>query len=73
MNLSKLYGKNINPSCTYCLYCVDNGAENGTIICEKGKNTGDASTCGSFRYEPTMREPKSQPLLAEFNPEDFKI
>ena len=73
MNLSKLYGKNIIPSCGYCLYAVDNDGEKGTIVCEKGKNTADCASCGAFRYEPTLREPKQQPLLASFNPEDFKI
>ena len=73
MNLSKYYGKNIIPSCKYCLHYIDNPLEPGTMICEKGKKTENCATCGAFRYEPTLREPKEQPLLADFNPEDFKI
>lgn len=73
MNLSKFYGKNIIPSCKYCLYYVDDPAQEGTMICEKGKNTANCSSCGAFRYEPTLREPAEQPLLKEFSPEDFKI
>lgn len=73
MNLSRLYGKNINPSCKYCLYYADNPADGSTMICEKGKNTENGSSCGAFRYEPTLREPAEQPLLKEFSPEDFKI
>ncbi len=73
MNLSKLYGKNIIPSCKYCLYAIDNPAEPGTMICERGKNPENCSGCASFRYEPTLREPKEQPLLPAFRPEDFQI
>lgn len=65
MNLSKLYGKNIMPSCKYCLYFK---AEN----CEKEQDTSDGS-CRYFRYEPTMREPKILPPLSGFKPEDFQI
>lgn len=73
MNLSKYYGKNIIPSCKYCLYGLDSSEESGTIRCEKGRPTGEADACSAFRYEPTLREPKEQPLLAEFRPEDFQI
>lgn len=73
MNLTKLYGKNIIPSCKYCLYYVDNPSEPGIMICEKGKKTENTSSCGAFRYEPTLREPAEQPLLKEFSPEDFRI
>jgi hypothetical protein len=73
MNLSKLYGKNIIPSCKYCLHYIDNPSASGTMICEKGKNVENCASCGSFRYEPTLREPKEQPLLAEFDPESFKL
>ncbi len=73
MNFTRLYGKNINPSCKYCLYYVDNPNDLGKMICEKGKNTENCTSCGAFRYEPTLREPKEQPLLKQFSPEDFKI
>lgn len=73
MNLSKLCGKNIVPSCKYCLYYIDNPSDMGTMVCEKGKNTENCASCGAFRYEPTLREPKELPLLAEFSPEDFQI
>ena len=72
MNLSRFYGKNINPSCKYCLYYLDSQTQPGTMICEKGRNTENGS-CGAFRYEPTLREPAEQPLLKEFSPDDFKI
>lgn len=73
MNFSRFYGKNINPSCKICLYYIDSGEQNGKMICEKGKNPESGKPCGAFRYEPTLRKPKTQPLLAEFSPEDFKI
>lgn len=73
MNLLKYYGKNIHPSCQYCLYGVESPEGTGEIGCEKGRNPGENNPCVSFRYEPTLREPRQQPLLAEFSPEDFKI
>ena len=73
MNLSKYYGKNIIPSCKYCLYYIDNHSESGTMICEKGRKNNDCNSCSAFRYEPTLREPVVQPLLKEFSPNDFKI
>ncbi len=73
MNLSKLFGKNIIPSCKYCFYYVDSPDQSGKMICEKGKDCENSSGCGAFRYEPTLREPRELPLMAEFNPEDFRI
>lgn len=70
MNLSKYYGKNINPSCAYCLYCSTEGKK---LKCDKEQDTASASTCRMFRYEPTMREPKTLPPLTGFKPEDFQI
>ena len=70
MNLSKYYGKNINPSCDYCLHCSIEGEKK---ICEKEQDTASGSSCRMFRYEPTMREPKTLPLLTGFKPEDFRI
>ncbi len=73
MNLSRFYGKNINSSCKYCLYYIENPSEPGTKTCERGKPTENGASCGAFRYEPTLREPPEQPLLKEFSPEDFRI
>ncbi|MBQ9901596.1 MAG: hypothetical protein IJM51_04330 [Clostridia bacterium] len=73
MNLSKFYGKNIHPACKYCLYYAADQTQPDTMKCEKGKNTENGSSCGAFRYEPTLREPAEQPLLKEFRPEDFRI
>lgn len=70
MNLSKFYGKNINPSCSYCLYC---SVEKNELKCEKNRDAASNSSCGLFKYEPTMREPKKIPPLKNFKPEDFQI
>ncbi len=70
MNLSKYYGKNISPSCQYCLYC---STEDDKLKCDKGQDTASGSTCRLFKYEPTMREPKTLPPLTGFKPEDFQI
>ena len=76
LNLSKLYGKNIVPSCKCCFYYVEttaSGEQSEKKICEKGKDLSSCTSCGAFRYEPTLRQPKEQPLLKDFSPEDFKI
>lgn len=70
MNLSRLYGKNIVPACQYCLHC--SGSEEG-LQCDKESAAAPNGSCGSFRYEPTMREPKNLPSLGSFKPEDFQI
>lgn len=69
MNLTKYYGKNITPSCKYCLHCGEN--EDGKS-CDKGNDMANGS-CKQFKYEPTMREPKTLPALTGFKPEDFQI
>lgn len=70
MKLSRYYGKNISPDCKYCLHCK---SSNDGVKCCKGKSGVVNGSCSSFRYEPTMREPKLLPSLGNFKPEDFKI
>lgn len=70
MNLSKFYGKNINPSCSYCFYCSIEGEK---LKCEKERDAEQNGPCNLFKYEPTMREPKKLPPLGNFKPEDFQI
>lgn len=50
----KLFGKNIKPSCTYCLNSV---YENDTCHCIKNKTIID-DKCKSFKYDPLMRVPQ---------------
>ncbi len=73
MNLSKYYGKNIVPACRYCLYGKAAGENGEQITCEKGKNAAPNASCGAFRYEPTLRQPKEAPSLGQFKPEDFML
>lgn len=47
----KLFGKNIKPSCTYCLNSV---YENDTCHCIKNKTIID-DKCKSFKYDPLMQ------------------
>lgn len=69
MNLFRLYGKNIPPSCAYCLYADGQG---GDFRCEKGKSPENGA-CKAFEYEPTLREPKETPSLGTYSPEDFQL
>lgn len=69
------FNKNIEPSCTYCRFGSAMG--NDEYACSKRGIVSGAGTgsCGSFRYEPTKREPESLPKLrtSGFSDEDFAV
>lgn len=65
----KLFGRNITPSCSYCLNSV---FENNTCNCSKGKTIVD-DKCKGFRYDPLMRIPQSVPTLRKYTLDDFKL
>lgn len=65
----KLFGRNITPSCSYCLNSV---FQNNTCHCSKGKTIID-DKCKGFRYDPLMRIPQSAPTLHEYTLDDFKL
>ncbi len=64
-----LFGKNIEPNCEYCdRYDKDGDA----FICTAKKQIKNGK-CRKFQYNPTLRVPKSENNLMDFNKEDFDI
>ncbi len=70
MSLEKLFGKNIAPSCEYCLYVVKRKGSNP--VCRYGLPSED-KVCGKYAYDPLKREPRVRPNLPKFTAEDFKL
>lgn len=65
-----LFDKKITPACRYCFFVR---VENGRLVCDKKGSVGENDRCMRFKYDPTLREPKIEPLPAEFSAEDFKL
>lgn len=66
----KLFGKNIEPDCSYCSNCITDDI--GRRICIKNTYPENGQ-CKKFRYDPLMRKPFKPPVLPKFDPEDFQI
>jgi len=56
-----LFKSNIEPSCAYCRFSTALG-DDEYVCSERGIMSGYGS-CGSYRYEPTKREPQALPDL----------
>lgn len=68
----KLYGNRVSPACAVC----GNGRRAGdgeVILCPRKGITDPAYHCRKFVYDPLRRVPFSQPDLAAFSEEDFKL
>ncbi len=65
----KLFGKNIEPNCTYC----DNfNTDAESAFCEAKKEIKNGK-CRKFSYNPTLRTPNIEAQLMQFSKEDFEI
>ena len=63
MAKKKLFGNNIKPACKYCLLCTPD--ENGEkFSCTKYGDVKPYDACKKFSYNPLMRIPKKEVLLA---------
>ncbi len=65
-----LFDKKITPACRYCFFAK---MENGRLVCDRKGYVGENDKCMRFKYDPTAREPKVEPLPAEYSAEDFKL
>ncbi len=70
MSLKKLFGKNIEPKCEYCRYCVNR--KGGASVCRYGLPSED-KVCRKYEYDPLKREPRVLPSLQRFTADDFKL
>ena len=68
-----IFNRNIEPSCSYCRFGTTLG--NDEYACTKRGIVSAFNSCGSFRYEPTKREPEALPKLktSALSEEDFAI
>ncbi len=62
-----LFGENIPVN---CLYCDNFNKTEGS--CLKNRVIKDGK-CSKFRYNPTLRTPKSEAALMQFSKEDFEL
>lgn len=69
MKKKKLFGNNIEVSCSYCEHSVIQG---GCQFCTIGKSIKNGR-CRKFVYNPIMRIPKKAVVLKKYSAEDFVI
>ena len=62
MAKKKLFGNNIKPACKYCLLCTP--GDNDKFSCSKFGDVKAYDSCKKFSYNPLMRIPKKEVLLA---------
>lgn len=69
--IMKLFGNRIKPDCSYC--CNGADAHSG-YICTAKKSIKNGK-CRKFRYNPTLRVPKAEPVLQSqgFTQKDFEL
>ncbi len=65
----QLFGKNIVPSCAYCVHSKKEG---NTQFCDARKVLKNGK-CRKFIYNPIMRTPRGSAKLPTFNNDDFVI
>lgn len=69
---SKLFGNNIEPSCSYCEFGTFTKDRSAILCSRRGVVTPEYS-CRKFTYDPISRIPMQQPTLAKFDPSDFEL
>lgn len=68
----KLFGNNIEPSCSYCEFGTFTQDRLAVLCAKRGVVTPDFA-CRKFIYDPISRVPKQQPTLGKFDPSDFEL
>ncbi len=67
-----LFGKNIQPACSYC----QNGRaapDKSMVLCSKYGPVFVHYSCKKYIYDPLKRIPKKPPALAPYSKEDFEL
>lgn len=65
----ELFGNNIEVDCSYCVFLSE---DDEGFFCQKDRVIKNGK-CKKFEYNPTLRVPKSDAPLIQFNKEDFEI
>ena len=72
MPKNELFGKNIDPACSYCEHSIPTGSEAVLNCPHKGK-VAPGESCRRFRYDPLRRVPTRQVVLPSYGLEEFKL
>jgi hypothetical protein len=67
---SMLFGKNIEPDCSYCIY---SRVGNNTTLCRKKGKLSVKKACRKFEYDPLKRVPKKIKINSDLTKKDFEL
>ncbi len=68
----KLFDKNLQKKCEYCLNAQPIGND-GEMVCKKKGIVNSDDFCRGYKYDPLKREPKRQLISDNYSPDDFKL
>ncbi len=67
-----LFGKKIEPSCSYCEWGSPDEEEE-MVFCRRNGIVSPLYSCRHFQYAPLRRKPGQVQTLPKFDPEDFSL
>ena len=70
--MKRYFGAGIEPHCEYCA----NGRlsrDGKSVLCAKHGAVPLGYNCRSYEYDPLLRKPRQAALMADYDPEDFKL
>ncbi len=68
----KLFGRNIEPACIYCIHGKTSG-EGEKVFCAKKGIVSAGDSCRKFDYDPLKRVPKKPILSTDLTEKDFEL
>jgi len=72
MPKNELFGKNIDPACSYCEHSIP--TENQALLnCPFKGKVDAAASCPRFCYDPLRRKPVRQLVLPKYSAEEVKL
>lgn len=72
MSSKKLFSKDIEPRCFYCLHSSSLNEKH--VLCSKNGVVDCSYKCKSFKYDPLKRVPPKPAILrGKFSDEDFSL
>lgn len=69
---NKFFNKEVEPACEYCAR-GRKSADGEQILCLKKGVMPLYGRCSHYRYDPLRRTPKPKPVLAKYDPAEFKL
>ena len=65
------FDPNIQPACEYCERGITRDSR--VVLCRYGGIVASDFSCRKFQYAPLKRTPRQQPVLKDYDPNDFKL